>query len=175
MLSKKVLRGAVAAAGVAVLAGAGVAYADTSGGSPASSSGATTSAALAAASSSGGATTTRPDKAHRPGTALLHRLEHGQFTMRGATGDVTVDVQRGMVSTVSATSITVTSHDGFRATYAIGAATRVRHDRAPVTIASVHTGDQVLVVGSGGTAMGIRDRSGSAVGGSSSGGSSSGA
>ena len=89
---------------------------------------------------------------------LLARLEHGQLTLKTKQGDRTVDLQRGTVSSVSPTSISVTSPDKFAGVYAVTAATKVRTRAGLMTIASVHKGDRVLVVASGGKALRILDR-----------------
>jgi hypothetical protein len=80
-------------------------------------------------------------KAHR----LLGGLEHGQFTVRTKSGDQVVDVQRGQVVAVSATSVTVRSQDGFTATYTVGSTAKVRAQKKASTITNVHTGDKVSV------------------------------
>ena len=80
-------------------------------------------------------------KAHR----LLGHLEHGQFTVRTKTGDQVIDVQRGQVVAVSATSVTVRSEDGFTATYTVGSTAKVRVQKKASTITNVHTGDKVAV------------------------------
>jgi hypothetical protein len=92
------------------------------------------------------------------GRALLRRLEHGTLTLQTRAGDKTVDLQRGTVSAVSPTSISVRSHDGFAAVYAVTSATRVRTAAGVVTIGSVHQGDTVFVIASDGKAIRILDR-----------------
>ena len=81
-------------------------------------------------------------KAHR----LLGHLEHGQFTVRTKNGDQVIDVQRGQVAAVSATSVTVRSEDGFTATYAVDSTAKVRVQKKASTITNVHTGDKVTLV-----------------------------
>jgi len=89
---------------------------------------------------------------------LLARLEHGQLTLKTKQGDRTVDLQRGTVSAVSPTSISVTSPDNFPGTYTVDATTKVRTRAGLVSISSVHKGDQVFVVATGGKALRILDR-----------------
>jgi hypothetical protein len=67
-------------------------------------------------------------------------------------------VQRGSVTAVSPSAITVKSQDGYTHSYAVTQATRVRSGKARGSISAVHTGDQVFVVGSAGDAMRILDR-----------------
>jgi hypothetical protein len=92
------------------------------------------------------------------GRGMLARLEHGQLTLKTKNGDRTVDLQRGVVSSVSPTSISVTSPDKFPGVYTVDSSTKVRTRSGPVGISSVHKGDQVLVVATGGKALRILDR-----------------
>ena len=67
----------------------------------------------------------RPGHGHRFGP--LGRTLHGEFVVAGKDGKpVTVRVQTGVVTDVSASSITVMSSDGFLGTYVITADTRIR-------------------------------------------------
>lgn len=84
-------------------------------------------------------------KAHQH-RALLDRVEHGEVTLSTKQGDKVVDLQRGTVTAVSATSVTVRSTDGFTATYTVGSGTKVRKDKAASTIGNVADGDRVRVV-----------------------------
>jgi hypothetical protein len=123
-------------AGTAVLAmagvGGGIAFA-------ANSTPTTTEPATTAPSSSAAAA-----HQHRA-RGLVGRAEHGQITVRTKTGDQVLDIQHGQVTSVSATSVTVRSTDGFTATYAISGTSTVRVQKKTSTIANVHTGDQVAV------------------------------
>jgi hypothetical protein len=81
---------------------------------------------------------------------------HGQFVVpKSGGGFQTVDIQRGSVTAVSATSITVKSADGFIKTYQVMSSTNV--DARRNGIASVKTGHQVVVMAtvSGGTATAV--------------------
>ena len=89
---------------------------------------------------------------------LLNRLEHGQLTLQTKQGDRTVDLQRGVVSAVSPTSISVTSPDNFAGTYSVDSSTKVRTRAGVVSISNVHQGDHVFVVATGGKAIRILDR-----------------
>jgi hypothetical protein len=87
-----------------------------------------------------------------PGTAFGAVL-HGQLTVpKPGGGYQTVDVQRGIVTAVSSSSITVKSADGYSATYAVASSTEVNAKAGG--IGSVKTGDTVSVTAtvSGGTA-----------------------
>jgi Cu/Ag efflux protein CusF len=92
---------------------------------------------------------------------LTQRALHGEVTL-GAKKQRVVDFQRGTVSTVSASSITVLSTDGFSATYGVDAKTKVRHAKEKAAIGDVKTGDKVRVValknGSTLTATKVADR-----------------
>ena len=88
---------------------------------------------------------------------------HGSFvTPKQGGGYQTVESQRGTVTGVSTTSITVKSEDGFTATYVVTADTVVHATRDG--IASVKTGDEVSVTAikgtSDSTAVMIMDRTG---------------
>ena len=81
---------------------------------------------------------------------------HGEFVVpRSGGGFQTIDTQRGAVTAVSATSITVKSADGFIKTYQLMSSTNVDAQRNG--IGSVKTGHQVMVMAtvSGGTATAV--------------------
>ena len=135
-------------AGVAVtalLAGAGVAMAATSG-SPASGT---------AAASPAGGTVATPSPSARP--AFPHQgrpggfgfggpfgAVHGQFVVpKSGGGYQTIDTQRGSVTAVSPTSITVKSADGFSKTYQVVSSTNVDAQRDGIS--TVKAGHQVAV------------------------------
>jgi len=115
------------AAVAALVAGGGVAYAVSA---PAVTSTTAQPAAPAKA------------KHHR---ALLGRVSHGELTLGGKNHRV-VDVQRGQVQSVSSTSVSVKSDDGFTATYTVDTNTKIRKDREASAIGDVHNGDTVVVV-----------------------------
>lgn len=106
----------VVAAGVVVvgLSGAGVALAETTAPAPAA-----------------------------PAAPRHHLGEHGEFVAHRKAGDVTVDVQRGVVTAVTPTSITLRSRDGFTQTYALDASTTIRKDKQPATVGQIALGDHV--------------------------------
>ena len=102
-----------------------------------------------------------PDRRGRMGMGrhgLLNRIEHGQLTLQTRTGDRTVDLQRGVVSAVSPTSISVTSPDKFSGTYTVDSSTKVRTRTGLVAISAVHAGEKVFVIATGGKALRILDR-----------------
>ena len=147
---------------VALLGGAGVAMAATSG-SPASGT---------AASPAGGTVATPSASARsafphqgRPGGFGLgfggpFGAVHGQFVVpKSGGGYQTIDTQRGAVTAVSATSITVKSADGFVKTYQVVSSTNVDAQRDGIS--TVKAGHQVAVTatvsGSTDTASSILD------------------
>ncbi len=89
---------------------------------------------------------------------VLRNLLHGQLTMRTAGGTTVVDVQRGTLAAASAGSITVSSTDGFSATYAVTSGTTVRKARQTVPASTLAVGDEVVVRASSGTAVVVRTR-----------------
>ena len=133
---------------VALLGGAGVAMAATSG-SPASGT----------AASPAGGTVATPSPSARP--AFPHQgrpggfsfgfgfggpfgAVHGQFVVpKSGGGYQTIDTQRGSVTAVSATSMTVKSADGFSKTYQVVSSTNVDAQRDGIS--TVKTGHQVAV------------------------------
>jgi len=154
----------VGVAVVALLSGAGVAMAATSG----------SSTSGAAASPAGGVAATpspsaRPTFPHqgRPGGSGFgfgfggaFGAVHGQFVVpKSGGGYQTIDTQRGSVTAVSATSITIKSADRFTKTYRVVSSTNVDAQRDG--IGTVKTGHQVAVTatvnGSTATAVSILD------------------
>lgn len=79
----------------------------------------------------------------RPGMGLGGAL-HGELVVPRGTGFQTIDVQRGKVTAVSATSLTVKSADGFTKTYVLTAKTIVEAGRDG--IATVKVGEKVGVL-----------------------------
>jgi len=149
ILSKRV---ALAIAGVAAAtavgtAGVAAATAPDPSGSPAPSP--TASAPDSGTGAPGRAAQRRARFGHR----VLGRGLHGEFVVRGKDGAyVTVATVRGEVTAVSASSITVKAQDGYTATYAVTAETKVRGKDVD-TMADVKVGDRGGVVGTknGGT------------------------
>lgn len=99
---------------------------------------------------------------HGKHRSMLGRIEHGELTVRAGKQDKLIDIQRGQVTAVSPTSVTVRSRDGFSGTYTVNAKTKVHKDKAKSTIGAVKTGDRVGVratkSGSTDTATAIHDR-----------------
>ena len=149
---------------VAVAAGAGIAIAATSG--PSSSLSASSSLSSAASAPSPGIRTP-PRGCQRVVTPLrvgvlcrrspLGGALHGTLVLpKAGGGTITVEIQNGKVASVSQSSITLKSTDGFTKTYVVSASTLVDAQRNG--IGSVKVGDQVWVTASasGGTVTAIR-------------------
>jgi hypothetical protein len=70
---------------------------------------------------------------------------HGQFVVaKPGGGYQTADMQRGSVTAVTGSSITVKSSDGFVKTYQVPSTARVNAQRGGIS--SIKTGNQVMVV-----------------------------
>jgi len=94
-----------------------------------------------------------------PGEMGPRGAVHGEFVVPDGTGWRTVAMQRGAVTSVSSTSLSVKSKDGYTRTYVVTAKTLVNAARDG--IGSIKTGDEVGVVAtvkSGtATAVDVRD------------------
>lgn len=137
----------VAAVGITALGIAGATYAAASDPSP-SSSGSSTEGPQQVPGLGGG----DRDGGHGPGKHGGHGPRggfpgaiHGTFVVpnQDGTGYQTVQMQRGTVTAVSATSISVKSDDGFTATYVVDADTKVNRDGA---IADITADADVMVM-----------------------------
>ena len=86
----------------------------------------------------------------RLGGKLLNRVVRGDFVVR-AKGGTYVDVhyERGKISAVNATSLTVVGPDGKGATFSLTAATRIRTDGQLAKASDLQVGRTVLVFGTG--------------------------
>ena len=136
MKTKLIAAGTTVAALSAV--GVGVAAAD-----PSSTPSSSPSASSSASPSTGHAQKAGKLQKHQ----LLKRSLHGQVTLGGAKHQRVVDVQRGTVTAVTGSTVTVKSVDGFSATYQAGSKTKVRVDKKQSTISAVKVNDRVRVVG----------------------------
>lgn len=84
----------------------------------------------------------------RLGGKLLNRVVRGDLTLRAKGGTfVQVHYERGKVSAVSATSITITGPDGKGATFVVTATTKVRSQGKLETISDLSVGQNALVFG----------------------------
>ncbi|HEY7324483.1 MAG TPA: hypothetical protein VH520_06635 [Streptosporangiaceae bacterium] len=151
------LTGLLAVAVIALAGGGGIAYVATHSGdnvnTVASRSGAQSPSPSPAPSAPSG-------RKHGPGgfgrfgalgglgMAGLGGAIHGQVTVpKSGGGYQTVEVQRGTVTAVSSSSITVKSADGYSATYAVSSSTEVNAQAAG--IGTVKDGDTVALTATG--------------------------
>jgi hypothetical protein len=72
---------------------------------------------------------------------------HGEVTVQGKDGVKTIVVQRGAVTGVTATSVTVKSTDGYSLTWTFGDKLRVVQDKKTVAASALRTGEQIGVAG----------------------------
>lgn len=145
--TKIILSGGVAALALTGLAGVGIATADPTS-SPTTSPNATASASPTPGATAKARAERKADRGQgqRGQRALLRRALQGEVTLAGPKHRV-VQFQRGTVERVTATAITVRSRDGFVATYAVTADTKVRQQRQPAAIGTIAAQDRVRVVG----------------------------
>jgi hypothetical protein len=72
---------------------------------------------------------------------------HGDITVQGKDGVKTIVVQRGTVTAVTSTGVSVKSTDGFALTWTFGDKLRLVHDRKAVPTSALKTGQEVGVAG----------------------------
>ncbi|RSM54700.1 hypothetical protein DMB66_37370 [Actinoplanes sp. ATCC 53533] len=90
------------------------------------------------------------DKARRhPGVRrfLKKNTLHGEMTVQGKNGVKTVVVQRGTVTAVDATTVSVKSADGFTQSWTFGDKLRVVQDRKTVATAAIKNGAEIGIAG----------------------------
>ena len=111
-------------------------------------------AAFAAGDPSAAAAPAQHARAHhvreRSLTGILARADHATFEVRQHKAWVTITVDRGRITTVSASSITLLRPDGHSVTIALGATTHFRG--GATSLATVTTGRSAVVISEGGTA-----------------------
>jgi hypothetical protein len=152
------LAGLAVVAVIALAAGGGIAYVATHSAGKVQADTAAGAAQAPAASPSASPT---PQYRHGPGGGGFDRFGglgflglglgglggaiHGQVTVpKSGGGYQTIDVQRGTVTAVNSSSISVKSPDGYSATYAVLSSTEVNAQAAG--IGTVKTGDTVLLM-----------------------------
>ena len=101
--------------------------------------------AAAVAAPSPGPTPTTKAQHHRG--AVFHRAQHAEAYLGKGAGQRIAVEQRGVVTATSGGTVTVRSADGFTATWATSAATKVRKGKVPSTVGAVAVKDRVLLVG----------------------------
>jgi hypothetical protein len=86
----------------------------------------------------------------RLGGGLLNRVVRGDLVVRGKGGAfVNVHYERGRISAVDATSITIVGPDGHGATFALTTSTRIRSEGQPAKVSDLAVGRTALVFGTG--------------------------
>ncbi|MFI0369319.1 DUF5666 domain-containing protein [Actinomadura sp. 1N219] len=88
-----------------------------------------------------------PGKRHPHRHARPFRGVHGEATVRRKDGFHLATWQRGKITALSGTTLTVRSDDGATWTWAANAQTRVRKNGEKATLKALAAGDQVLVAG----------------------------
>jgi hypothetical protein len=123
-------------------------HAASSAGAPAAA--ATTSSAAAPGSAGQVDEAALDPAAVKLGAGLLNRVVRGDLTVRARGGTyVNVHYERGQVSAVSSTSITITGADGKGATFAVSPTTRVRSKGQLEAIGDLSVGQSAVVFGTG--------------------------
>jgi hypothetical protein len=79
--------------------------------------------------------------------ALAKNVEHGEVVVKTKDGDKTIDVQRGTVTAINASTVTVKCTDGFTETWTFGTPINVVEHRTTVQPSSVAVGADVGVAG----------------------------
>jgi hypothetical protein len=72
---------------------------------------------------------------------------HGEVTVQGKDGAKTIVVQRGSITAVSGTGLTVKSTDGYTLTWTLAAKATVVQDKKKAGTSALKTGEQVGVAG----------------------------
>lgn len=151
MESKRFMRSrAIAVVGglsVVALAAGGVAYATT----PTATGSAPTAASTTAATTAG-----HPHRQGRRGfwMRIAHRTVHAQIIVKTKTGYKTFEIDRGIVASVSSSSISLTRPDGPTVSATITSSTRFRG----LPESKIHKGDRVIVIQTGGSAVLVGSR-----------------
>jgi hypothetical protein len=79
--------------------------------------------------------------------ALARNVEHGEVVVKTKDGDKTIDVQRGTVTAITSTTVTVKSSDGVTETWTFGSPIHVIDHRTTVQPSNVTTGETVGLAG----------------------------
>lgn len=78
---------------------------------------------------------------------IAKHVEHGSVTVQTRNGNETIDVQRGTITAISSTTMTVKSADGFTLTWTFGDKMRVLENRSTIQPTDVKAGETVGVAG----------------------------
>jgi hypothetical protein len=140
---------------IAALGIGGGAYAATSASGPSTpaASDGTTTALIQSATGSGGSSGVAAGPAARMRwRALLRRTDHASLEAKVKGQWVTYNVDRGSVSAVSPTSISIARPDGQKVTFTVGPSTRYRGVSSE---SAIQVGHPAVVVSENGAALGI--------------------
>jgi hypothetical protein len=90
-------------------------------------------------------------KGKHPRLALRKYLRkntlHGSVTVQGKDGVKTIAVQRGTITAVTSTSVSVKSTDGFTETWAFGDPLRIVQDKKKAATSALKAGETIGVAG----------------------------
>jgi hypothetical protein len=78
---------------------------------------------------------------------LRKNVLHGEAVVQTKNGVQTIEVQRGRVTAVTGTTVTVASTDGFTETWTFGDPFRVVQNRAKVAASAIKAGAQIGIAG----------------------------
>jgi len=78
---------------------------------------------------------------------LAKHIQHGEITVSTKDGDKTIEVQRGTITDISATTVTVRCTDGFTMTWTFGSPIHVIEHRTTVQPTDLEAGDVIGVAG----------------------------
>jgi hypothetical protein len=138
ILTRKLALGVAGVVAAGVLGTAGVAAATSEPGTP--------TPAASSAPGNPSPTAKTPTKKHKARAALARGM-HGEWVVKGKDGKpVTLVTVRGQVTAAGPASVTVKAEDGFTATFAVTADTKVRGAEAK-SMADVKVGAKGAVVG----------------------------
>jgi hypothetical protein len=87
------------------------------------------------------------ERAHGVRRFLHKNTLHGEITVQGRDGVRTVVVQRGTVTAVDATTVTVKSTDGFTQTWTLGDKLKIMQDKKGIEADAIKTGVEIGVAG----------------------------
>ncbi len=78
---------------------------------------------------------------------LRKNVLHGETVVQTKNGTQTIEVQRGQVTAVTDTTVTIKSTDGFTETWTFGPQFTVVQDRAKVATSAIKSGAQIGIAG----------------------------
>jgi hypothetical protein len=97
--------------------------------------------------SASGAPKTRAEHRKAIRKYLRKNTLHGEVTVKGKDGVKTIVVQRGTVTAVTSTGVSVKSTDGFALTWKFGDKLRVVQDKKTVQTSALKTGAEIGIAG----------------------------